>query len=96
MKFIAIVMVLCLGLSGNKAIISFEEVSRDYLPLSELRFNSMDIETADLDKDGDLDIVIAMEFRPNVLLLNDGTGKMIFSSPGRLPKKNHDSEDIAL
>ena len=96
MKFIAIVTVFCLGFSTHYASFSFEEVSRDYLPLSELRFNSMDVETADLDKDGDLDIVVAMEFRPNVLLLNDGSGKMIYSSPGRLPKKNHDSEDIAL
>ena len=87
MKFIAIVTVFCLGFSTHYASFSFEEVSRDYLPLSELRFNSMDVETADLDKDGDLDIVVAMEFRPNVLLLNDGSGKMIYSSPGRLPKK---------
>jgi hypothetical protein len=76
--------------------LTVQDVSSEHLPLANLKNNSMDVETADLDKDGDLDMVVAMEFRPNVLLLNDGTGKMIFSSEGRLPQKNHDSEDIAL
>jgi hypothetical protein len=75
--------------------ITFQEVSEN-LPVANLKNNSMDVETADFDKDGDLDIVVAMEFRPNVLLLNDGTGKMSFASEGRLPQKSHDSEDIAL
>jgi hypothetical protein len=56
----------------------------------------MDIEQGDLDGDGDLDLVIAMEFRPNVLLFNDGLGKFTDATAGRLPQKRHDSEDIAL
>jgi hypothetical protein len=56
----------------------------------------MDIEQGDLDGDGDIDLVIAMEFRPNVLLFNDGHGHFTDASASRLPEKKHDSEDIAL
>lgn len=93
---IAILTIILAGGSLFFGKIALQEASQEYLPLDNLKFNSMDVECADLDKDGDPDLVIAMEFRPNVLLLNDGTGKMIYSSIGRLPQKNHDSEDIAL
>jgi WD40 repeat protein len=73
-----------------------EDASSSILPLEALRNNSMDIEIGDLDGDGDKDLVIAMEFRPNVILLNDGKGKLEYTSIGRLPQKNFDSEDIAL
>lgn len=56
----------------------------------------MDVESADLDGDGDLDIVIAREFAPNVLLLNNGDGTFINGTAGRLPQFNYDSEDIAI
>lgn len=55
----------------------------------------MDIASGDLDKDGDNDLVIASEFRQNLILLNDGTGKFT-NAMGRLPAKRHDSEDIVL
>jgi hypothetical protein len=93
---IALIGLALIGGSLFFGKITLQEASQEYLPLDNLKFNSMDVECADLDKDGDPDMVIAMEFRPNVLLLNDGTGKMIYSSIGRLPQKNHDSEDIAL
>ena len=61
--------------------------------MDNLRANSMDIVANDIDKDGDPDLIIAMEFRPNVILLNDGHAK--FSVSNVLSAKNHDSEDIA-
>jgi hypothetical protein len=79
----------------NTSVSGFENASAD-LPLADLRNNSMDIASADLDKDGDMDLVIASEFRPNVILFNDGNGKFTNASKERLPAKNHDSEDIAL
>lgn len=93
---IALISLVLIGGSLFFGKIILQEASQEYLPLDNLKANSMDVECADLDKDGDPDMVIAMEFRPNVLLLNDGTGKLIYSSIGRLPQKNLDSEDIAL
>jgi hypothetical protein len=84
------------GLYEHQSAFYFEEASTAVLPLEALGNNSMDIEFADLDKDGDLDGIIAMEFRPNVLLLNNGQGKFEYASIGRLPQKNYDSEDIAI
>ena len=91
-----LLLLLAMGFAPHNAALYFEDASSTVLPLDALRHNSMDIEIADLDGDGDQDVVIAMEFRPNVLLLNDGKGKLEHASPGRLPQKNHDSEDIAL
>jgi len=63
----------------------------------------MDVESADVDGDGDLDLVIAGEFRRNLLFFNDGTG-VFTEDPSRLfPEKNvndgfpgEDSEDIVF
>lgn len=65
------------------------------LPQQLAGLNSMDVRAADLDKDGDLDLVLANEFQKNVVLINDGTGRFelwddVFSNT------NKDSEDIAL
>jgi hypothetical protein len=72
-------------------------------PVAATAINSMDIESADVDNDGDLDLVIAAEYSRNLLFFNDGNG--VFSEdPSRLfPEKNtgdpftgEDSEDIAF
>ncbi|MBO3697289.1 VCBS repeat-containing protein [Roseivirga sp. E12] len=55
----------------------------------------MDAGVADLDQDGDMDIIIANEHRPNILLINDGNGKFTNESK-RIPQVNHDSEDIGI
>ena len=91
-----IISVFCISLFTEKPQFLFGEVSNAILPIEALKSNSMDIEFADLDKDGDLDALIAMEFRPNVLLLNNGKGKFEYASLGKLPQKNYDSEDIAV
>jgi hypothetical protein len=63
----------------------------------------MDVESADLDQDGDEDIVLAMEGQSNLILWNDGKGD--FSNAQKLPSKHpldhpkltgEDSEDIAI
>ena len=51
---------------------------------------------ADIDGDGDLDVILAQEFQPNVLLLNDGNGRFEDASAERMPIARHDSEDIAI
>ena len=56
---------------------------------------SMDAVAADIDDDGDLDLVIAHEFRRNILLLNDGAGVFTDASD-RFPDTSRDSEDLAV
>lgn len=73
----------------------FNDVSATNLPTLNYE-NGMDVEPADIDKDGDLDLIIANEFQPNVILINDGKGNFTNGSVGRLPQITHDSEDIAV
>ena len=84
-----------LGLAGDNGSVLFEEVTSTNLPVSVVSGPGMDVESADLDNDGDIDIVIANEYQPNRILLNDGTGKFT-SAVGILPLKNLDSEEIAI
>ena len=56
---------------------------------------TMDVGLADLDGDGDVDAILAVEFGQNRLYLNDGSGRFL-DTGGRLPVASHDSEDIAL
>ena len=58
--------------------------------------SSMDSQAFDADGDGDLDLLIAKEIQPNVLLLNDGTGRMTVAPAGMLPGGAYDSEDVAV
>lgn len=73
----------------------FHDVSVVHLPPNVLDGPSMDAAVADIDADGDLDIVVANEFRPNILLLNDGAGRFSDGSE-RLPRTQHDSEDVGI
>jgi hypothetical protein len=68
--------------------------SPDNLPTNGATGQSMDVKAADLDGDGDLDLVLANEFQRNTLLLNDGQGQ--FTNPFNIPNVIHDSEDIAI
>ena len=58
--------------------------------------SSMDAQAFDADGDGDLDLLIAKEIQPNVLLLNDGTGRLTVAPAGMLPGGAYDSEDVAV
>ncbi|NNF34122.1 MAG: VCBS repeat-containing protein [Saprospiraceae bacterium] len=96
-------------LDHQRSDVAFENVSSTHLPSIVLSsHNSMDAEVVDIDMDGDLDMVIAVEFYKNVILLNDGTGKFEDGShliPDKEIKKEvlpyryypyHDSEDVAV
>lgn len=74
----------------------YTDVTKTHLPYEDLQLLSMDAAIADLDIDGDMDILIANEHRPNILLMNDGKGKFTNESSLRIPQVNHDSEDIGI
>ncbi len=74
----------------------FKNVSQNNLNSTNLNGNSMDGEAIDIDNDGDIDMVLAMEFRRNIILINDGTGVLNDESDVRFPNTVHDSEDIAI
>ncbi|HEX7846939.1 MAG TPA: VCBS repeat-containing protein [Chitinophagaceae bacterium] len=96
-KFSAILYApLLLLFFTDNTVKSFSNVSAAQLPVADLLNNSMDVVSADIDKDGDEDLIIASEFRQNLILINDGKGKFSNGTEGRLPRKNHDSEDIAV
>lgn len=73
----------------------YRDVTTSHLPYNDLQLLSMDAGIADLDLDGDPDILIANEHRPNILLINDGKGKFTNKST-RIPQVAHDSEDIGI
>jgi hypothetical protein len=56
---------------------------------------SMDAKAADLDGDGDLDLVVAMEWAPHLMLFNDGKGRFS-DDPTRSPRTTHDHEEVVL
>ncbi|MEO2051923.1 MAG: VCBS repeat-containing protein [Allomuricauda sp.] len=74
----------------------YKDVTKTHLPYQDLQLLSMDAGIADLDQDGDMDILIANEHRPNILLINDGKGKFTNESALRIPQVDHDSEDIGI
>lgn len=84
------------GQQSGKSTTYYTDVTTSHLPFEDLQLLSMDAAVADLDQDGDLDILIANEHRPNILLINDGTGKFTNQSAQRIPQVNHDSEDIGI
>ncbi len=74
----------------------FLDVTDTHLISNTTGQNSMDAAVVDIDADGDLDIILAIEFGKNVILINDGTGRLVDESDTRFPNANHDSEDIAV
>ena len=94
LNFAPFCLLLLLFFSPNLPAQLFEDAS-DRLPDNGARGQSMDVQAADLDGDGDLDIVLANEFQANTLLFNDGEGRFTNGSQ-RLPQEVHDSEDVAI
>lgn len=74
--------------------------SEERLSVPGVSGNSMDAEVVDIDGDGDLDIILAREFQPNVILRNDGAGRFEDVSEQLLPRVaqrwTRDSEDVGV
>ncbi|WP_298753977.1 VCBS repeat-containing protein [uncultured Psychroserpens sp.] len=103
--YIVVLLLISITLNAQK----LEEVTFTHLPqAAKLPYNSMDANVADIDNDGDLDIVVAIEFYKNLILINDGKGHFSDGSymlPDKIAKQTtkpyqyypyHDSEDVAI
>jgi hypothetical protein len=73
----------------------YHDASETHLPASTRIGRTMEARAADFDGDGDRDLLLAKEWAPNVLLLNDGKGRFTDASD-RIPQVRRDSEDIAV
>ncbi|MEO0900690.1 MAG: hypothetical protein AAFY00_01280, partial [Bacteroidota bacterium] len=54
----------------NTSTSFYKDVTKTHLPYEDLQLLSMDAGIGDIDEDGDMDILIANEHRPNILLIN--------------------------
>ena len=73
----------------------YRDVTNTHLDIAALTSLTMDSRAADFDGDGDLDVLLAMEFRANILLINVG-GQFVAADPAKVPPDVHDSEDIGV
>lgn len=72
----------------------FKDVTTTHVPLDG-REHALDVAFLDVDKDGDLDAILALEAEPNRLYLNDGKGKFTWKKEV-FAGKNHDSEHVRI
>jgi len=106
---ISLCLILSFGLNKASGQVALSDQSVTHLPPIALQAaNTMDATVIDIDDDGDLDIVLAIEFLKNVILLNDGTGKFedashlipdkktLVSPPPYRYYPYHDSEDVVV
>ncbi|WP_270087966.1 FG-GAP repeat domain-containing protein [Sphingobacterium sp. SYP-B4668] len=70
----------------------FKDVTSSHLP-QDAKTHALDVVLLDVDGDGDLDMVLALESQPNRLYLNDGKGIFTWKK-GAFAEKNHDTEHV--
>ena len=99
-SMISIVSVL-VGIAGldGRAAYSQEAPSREYFDVSATNvpqypeLHALDSVFIDVDHDGDLDVVVAVEYGPNRLYLNDGRGRLSWRE-GAFGTVRHDNEHV--
>ncbi|MCP1469287.1 hypothetical protein J3E64_000962 [Sphingobium sp. OAS761] len=74
------------------ATLLFDDVTDTHVPVSKY-LHALDVALVDVDGDGDLDAVLAVEMGANRLYINDGQGRFTWKQ-GALGTKAHDSEHV--
>jgi len=92
-------LIAVMGLSGCAAAQSYEsryfrDVTDTHVP-TDPEAHALDAALADMDGDGDLDVVLALEGAPNRLYLNDGQGMLTWKK-GAFTEVSHDTEHIRI
>ncbi|ATP56038.1 hypothetical protein CPT03_05980 [Pedobacter ginsengisoli] len=82
----------CHVFSQNTETKYFKDVTTTHLPVDP-EAHPLDVVLVDVNKDGHLDAVLALENLPNRLYLNDGTGKFTWKK-GVFAEKSHDTEHV--
>ena len=82
------------GQAQNEAAstLLFDDVTDTHVPVSKY-LHALDVALVDVDGDGDLDAVLAVEMGPNRLYINDGQARFTWKQ-GALGTKAHDSEHV--
>ena len=79
-------------MQSTSAPYAYRDVTATHMP-SVPRWHAVDAAFIDVDSDGDLDLVVAVEHRANALFINDGTGKMRHV-PDVFDKRSRDNEHV--
>lgn len=87
----ALFCILSINLSAQ-----YYDDSSGNLPDVGASLQTKNVMAADIDKDGDIDIILANEFQRNVVLLNNGLGVFSEGQVGIPPTEEHDSEGITM
>lgn len=72
----------------------FSDVTETHLPIDE-KTHALGVALADVNRDGHLDIILALEMQPNRLYINDGKGKFTWIK-NTFVDKNHDTEHVKV
>lgn len=72
----------------------YQNVTSSNLP-NTLTGKSQKARVADIDNDGDFDLIVAIQLEGNKILINEGNGVFADESE-RLPAQNYDSQDLAV
>lgn len=88
----------CIGLTFATNFLFTQQFGNksDKLNSHGIYLRSMDVKTADLNNDGYLDIVLAIEWAPNVILWGNKDGNFNDNHNLQLSKNKYDSEDVAI
>lgn len=72
----------------------FKDVTATHIPIDE-KAHALGVALADVNRDGHLDIILALEMQPNRLYLNDGYGKFSWKK-NTFINENHDTEHVKV
>jgi len=87
-------VIICNACSQSTETKYFKDITTTHLPL-DAKAHALDVVLADVNGDGHLDAILALEKQPNRLYLNDGTGKFTWKK-SVFAEKSHDTEHVRV